>query len=118
LTAAILAPPIPGAQKKKKKKSLAQVRTDDPTTERRTAACTGTRGRSDDRTANCDVQGCAPLRSREDEDEELLGETHGLKKLAERNFCACAALHINLHTTEDKKFILQGFLFIYFWRFL
>jgi hypothetical protein len=76
------------------------------------------RGRSDDRTANCDVQGCAPLRSREDEDEELLGETHGPKKLAERNFCACAALHISLHKTEDKKFISLGFLFIYFWRFL
>jgi hypothetical protein len=59
------------------------------------------------------VQGCAPLRSREDQDEELLGETHGLKKLAERNFCACAPLHISLHTTEDKKFIFLGVLFIY-----
>jgi hypothetical protein len=47
----------------------------------------------------------------------------GAKPMAWRNwlrgnFCACAALHISLHTTEDNKFIFLGFLFIYFWRFL
>ncbi len=78
------------------------------------------RGRSDDRTANCDVQGahlCAAAKMKT-KTKSSWGETHGLKKLAERNFCACAALHISLHTTEDNKFIFLGFLFIYFWRFL
>ncbi len=50
LTAAILALLYLGPQKKK---SLAQLRTDDPTTERRTAACTGDDPTTERQTATC-----------------------------------------------------------------
>ncbi len=50
LTAAILALLYLGPQKNK---SLAQLRTDDPTTERRTAACTGDDPTTERQTGTC-----------------------------------------------------------------